>query len=77
MRIHDVTTKLVEIISRTGGASWVVGFDEENGSGELGFRIFGMNFWYYKWPDPMLNQDRKWRPVTKREFGEVIVSDKE
>lgn len=49
---------------------WIV-----NISGELGFRIFGINFWYYKWPDPIIgtsDDSTFWRIMKKREFGEVI-----
>jgi hypothetical protein len=50
---------------------WIV-----NEEGELGFRFCFMNFWYYKWAEPMLSNKCKWRYAEKREFGEVIYSIK-
>lgn len=38
---------------------------------ELGFRIMGINFMYYKWPDPTPDFDT-YRIMNKREFGDVI-----
>lgn len=47
--------------------TWIVGEDNE-----LGFRFLGMNFYYYKWENPMLFNGGKWRKANKREFGEII-----
>lgn len=44
---------------------------DEYGNGELGFRVGSQVFLYHKDSDPMLTA-AKWRPVNKREFGEVI-----
>jgi hypothetical protein len=55
-------------------ARWIV-----NSSGEMGIRIFGINMWYYKWPEPLVgNSDDNtyWRVADKREFGETIKSEK-
>lgn len=48
---------------------WVVNTDE----GDLGLRVWGVNFWYYKWPEPMLSSVG-WRYAEKREFGECVRS---
>ncbi len=55
---------------------WIVGTKESGFNGQLGFRIFGMNFWYYKWndPDPSFENADQWREAEKREFGECINS---
>jgi len=45
------------------------------GNGELGFRIGSQVFLYYKDHVPMPTQ-AKWRPVHKREFGEIITKFK-
>ena len=55
-------------ISYIGRALWVVN-DEE----EMGFRIFGLNFWYYKWSDPHI-ANYQYREADKREFGETVKS---
>lgn len=50
-----------------------------NSSNELGIRILNINFWYYKDSTPIIgtsDDNSYWRPVTKREFGEVIHSVK-
>ena len=56
---------------------WIVSLEER----ELGFRIFGVNCWYFKWEDPMIEnaetEQRPWRFARKREFGEVITSQLE
>lgn len=55
---------------------WIVGTSENN-KYELGIRVFGINLWYYKWPEPMLADDAEdycFRIADKREFGEVILS---
>jgi hypothetical protein len=52
---------------------WIVNVNDE-----LGIRILGINFWYYKWPDPIINgtdEYATWRIADKREFGEVIHSN--
>lgn len=55
------------------GTRWIV-----SQSGELGIRVCGVKFWYYKWPDPMVHvfstSDYKYRVANKREFGEVVKS---
>lgn len=43
-----------------------------NVNDDLGLRIFGINFVYYKWPDPMINLSKDYRVMDKREFGEGI-----
>ena len=43
-------------------------------TGDMGVRVCGFNFWYYKWPDPMA-ADYPWRVIRKREFGESVKSD--
>ncbi len=48
---------------------WVV-----NEHGDLGLRVGGINFWYYKWPDPIIGGYKTWRVMDKREFGESIKS---
>lgn len=44
------------------------------GDGEFGVAINGVPYLYYKWPepDPKTAEGVKFRPITKREFGEVI-----
>ena len=51
---------------------WIV-----NKAGEMGVRIAGMNFWYYKHGDPLVSYTEDcatWRFAEKREFGEVVKS---
>ena len=55
---------------------WII-----NKNSELGLRIFGMNFWYYKDSRPILlfgkgeDEYSSWRKINKIEFGEVILSE--
>lgn len=64
-------------VERVMKARWIVSL-----YGELGIRVFGINLWYYKWPDPCLfdSNDSEykhgWRYAEKREFGEVIKSER-
>jgi hypothetical protein len=58
------------IIEKLFHPRWIVSLNDD--ANELGFRIMGINFWYYKWPDPMISPKRQWRVIEKREFGEVI-----
>jgi hypothetical protein len=56
---------------------WIVGLsdpDLPNDEADLGFRIWGVNFYYYKWPEPMIAKYH-WRYMDKREFGDVIYSN--
>lgn len=53
-------------------AKWIVTAEDE-GPGELGIRVLGINLWYYKWTDPML-ANYAWRRARKREFGDVVKS---
>ncbi len=53
---------------------WVVGLEDPDEEGELGFRIWGVNFFYYKWPEPKPT-NYCWRYMDKREFGDVIYSN--
>lgn len=46
--------------------------EEGSNAGELGIRIGGTNFFYYKDSEPLIAGNQSWRPVKKREFGEVI-----
>lgn len=51
---------------------WIV-----NSSSEFGVRICGVNMWYYKDSTPIIgtsDDNSYYREVTKREFGEVILS---
>jgi hypothetical protein len=51
---------------------WIV-----NNRGELGIRVLGINFWYYKRAVPMiaLKKDKiLWQEAVDREFGIVIKS---
>ena len=63
------------IVERIMKARWIVNTD-----GELGIRICGINMWYYKWPEPMVAETGcdggSWRYADKREFGEVIHSQR-
>lgn len=55
-------------------ARWIV-----NSSGEMGIRVFGINLWYYKWPEPLVGQSDDspyWRVAEKREFDETVKSIK-
>jgi hypothetical protein len=60
-----------KLLFKIGNPYWIV-----NQDGEMGFRILGVNFWYYKWPDPMLDLEKEytWRIMEKREFGETVKS---
>jgi hypothetical protein len=65
---------ILTTIKKVANPHWIVGTGEHN-SGELGFRACGLNFWYYKWPDPSPSVDGKespWRIMEKCEFGHVI-----
>ena len=65
--------KALELLVRVTKARWIIGTGEENNR-ELGFRICGLNFWYYKWPDPLVTTSPtyQYRVINKREFGETI-----
>jgi hypothetical protein len=43
----------------------------------MGFRIGGINFWYYKCPEPIITIDGDYFEIGKREFGdgEVVQSN--
>jgi hypothetical protein len=62
-------TKLVNWMLRP---TWIVGQDEEFES-QLGFKIWGVCFYYYKWSTPIATKG-KHRIILKREFGESIRS---
>jgi hypothetical protein len=47
--------------------------DPESEAGDMGVRILGVNFFYYKYPDPT-GYCCPWRLAEKREFGEVVRS---
>ncbi len=49
---------------------WIV-----TAEGDLGLRLLGINFIYYKWPEPMYSIT-EWRYADKREFGESVISKK-
>lgn len=69
--------RILKFIANLLGATWIVSLSdgkEHTDEGEMGFRILGMNFWYYKWDDPMISESRPWRIADKREFGEVVHS---
>lgn len=46
----------------------------KNEQGELGFKVRGIQFFYYKWPDPIIEFGSNYKVIEKREFGEVIKS---
>ena len=64
--MSNVLKWLVEKVLRP---RWIV-----NSEGDLGLRVGGINFWYYKWPDPIIGCYKVWRVMGKREFGESIQS---
>jgi len=71
--------RIVDLLMKLVGATFIVSLSdgrEYKDAGQLGFRIFRMNFWYYKWSDPMFSNARPWRVARKREFGEVVLSVK-
>ena len=63
------------LVRKIMNPKWIV-----NSHGELGIRVFGINLWYYKWPEPMISEDgigepgSWWTYAEKREFGEVVKS---
>lgn len=67
--------KLLERMVKLIDPKWIVGIGNDN-KGELGIRVAGMNFWYYKWPEPMLvsSKEYPYKIADKREFGETIKS---
>ena len=65
--IRQLWSSLVSVILRP---RWVVNLQE----GDCGLRIWGVNLWYYKWPEPMIAPEAPWRYADKREFGEVVRS---
>jgi len=67
--LKEFITKLVVKIFC---ARWIVSTSGED-DGEMGFRICGCNFWYYKWTEPHVD-NRAFRDARKREFGEVVRS---
>lgn len=69
-KFHFILEWVVIKLLRT---RWIVSIGEED-TGELGIRIAGINLWYYKWPDPMVDTQRPFRNADKREFGEVVLS---
>lgn len=74
MDFERVFTKVVEKVLCP---RWIVGPTGTENDGELGFRIGGINFWYYKRPEPIVTLGEiPWRMIEKREFGEVILSRK-
>lgn len=69
-KIMDLRERLANFaVDRIFRARWI-----RHEDGDLGFRIMGMKFWYYKWPDPLIFHSGKWRVMEKREFGESIKS---
>ena len=71
--IKDRVTALAIQIMRP---RWIVGTGTAN-AGELGIRVLGINLWYYKWPEPMPVDSKRYpyRIARKREFGEVVTND--
>lgn len=63
----------VWLVDRLLQPTWVVLTDNE-GQEEVGIRILGVNFLYYKWPEALVADpgEYKWRLPHKREFGESI-----
>lgn len=55
-----------QIAVEEGKPRWIV-----SDQGELGVRVLGINYFYYKDNPPMPSQ-AKWRFANKREFGEVV-----
>jgi hypothetical protein len=64
MNIKDLIGKLIIKLFKI---RWII-FD----SNELGIRIAGINFVYYKWDNPLQYNNHYWRTINKREFGESI-----
>lgn len=62
-----------ELLKRLLHVHWIVGTNE-GCKGEMGVRVLGANFWYYKWPDPMVAPSYAYREADKREFGETVKS---
>lgn len=62
---------IAAILKRIARPQWVTITDDEDRE-ELAFRIFGVNFGYYKHPDPFVWTQPGWRPIRKREYGEAI-----
>lgn len=56
---------------------WIV-----NDDGEMGVRVWGVNFYYYKYDTPLIYNPHQhddgrpmtWRYAWKREFGECVIS---
>lgn len=73
---HYVQTEIMRDFMLYAKPRWIVGQKGSEFDGQLGFRIFGMNFWYYKWndPQPVPDSNVPWREAEKREFGECINS---
>jgi len=57
------------LIEKVLRVQWII-----NDMDEFGVRVLGINMYYYKWPTPILYDTNKpsWRPIYKREFGEII-----
>lgn len=62
------------LIDKILNPRWIVSAGED--PEELGIEIFGLRFYYYKWPEPLWNQKANFRYAGKREFGEVIKTKK-
>lgn len=53
--------------------TWIVSEpDKGDEGGEFGVLVGDRAFFYYKWPDTEPTEGAKYRPIHKREFGEVI-----
>jgi hypothetical protein len=70
----DLRTVWGDIIKAIGRPHWVV-----NTLGDMGFRIFGVNFCYYRRPYPAHDGRTpfRWRVARYDEFGQVIRATKE
>jgi hypothetical protein len=63
------------IVNKILRPKWVSVYQEDElSANELGIRIWGVIFLYYKWDTPVVCSNPMWRPAKKREFGEVIES---
>ncbi len=59
------------------GIYWIVSesdLSDPGDEGEMGLQIMGVQFWYYKYSEPMITFRKPAHKALKREFGEVVKS---
>jgi len=73
MSIYKIWQMVVKKILQLGNFQWIINIEEDEA--DLGIRLFGVNFYYYKYNTSLLSGDQNtkdkisWRPANKHELS--------